>query len=218
MVQDPQQLTKHGKSKTAPVVYSLSSSSSDESSSPSTPSELQLTTERFAGTGGGFFATLAPISKPKDRPSKRAVAYQKKKFERHLQELRDHAALSLIQPCSPEDVLKARYLHMLGSDHPGRQPMSILGTWIQSIPSRIGTNRMLDLAVEFFINSHDVYRDETYSKRRLARASKAKALRELQLEVLNSATQSEPSYETILATKTHYAAEVRFDNDGHNLS
>lgn len=208
VVQDPQQLTKHGKSKTAPIVYSLSSSPSDESSPSSTPSDLQLTTERFASSGGGIFATLAPISK-KDKPSKRAAAYQKKKFEAHLQELRNHAALSLIQPCSPEDVLKARYLHMLGSEKDlGTQPMSILGTWIQSIPSRIGTNRMLDLAVEFFINSHDVYRDETYSKRRLARASKAKALRELQLQVLESAAQTAPSYETILATKTHYAAEA----------
>ena len=65
---------------------------------------------------------------------------------------------------------------------------------------------MIDLAVEFFVDSHAVYIDETLSKRKLARASKAKALKELQLSVLN--TQQGPSYEVLLATKMHYAAEV----------
>ena len=65
---------------------------------------------------------------------------------------------------------------------------------------------MLDLAVEFLVNSYAVYWDETHSKRKMASATRAKALRELQLVVLNA--QSKPSYEVLLATKLHYAAEV----------
>ncbi len=65
---------------------------------------------------------------------------------------------------------------------------------------------MLDLATEFVINSHAVYFDDTYSKRKLARATKAKALRELQLVMLS--TLNKPSYDVVLATKMHYAAEV----------
>jgi hypothetical protein len=65
---------------------------------------------------------------------------------------------------------------------------------------------MMDLAVEFFVNSHAVYWDDTHSKRSLAGASKEKALKELQLFVMNA--NNKPTYEVLLATKMHYAAEV----------
>lgn len=70
----------------------------------------------------------------------------------------------------------------------------------------MGSNRMLDLAVEFLVNSFDVFYDDIDSKRKLASASKSKALKELQLVVLNASNG--PSYEVLLATKAHYAAEV----------
>jgi hypothetical protein len=85
--------------------------------------------------------------------------------------------------------------------------LSILGTWIQSIPSRVGSNPMLDFAVEFLIDSHAVYWDDSYSKRQVASATKSKALRELQLAVSQSQTRN--TYEMVLATKMHYAAEVK---------
>jgi hypothetical protein len=66
---------------------------------------------------------------------------------------------------------------------------------------------MLDNAVEFLVNSHAAYRDGMLSKRKVARLTKAKALRELQLVVLN--TQGRPTYDVLLATKMHFAAEVR---------
>jgi hypothetical protein len=127
-------------------------------------------------------------------------------FEAHLQHLQEESALVSVRPSSPETTLIARYIDMLGSQSPGKQPLSILGTWVQSIPSRIGSSRMLDLAAEFLINSYSTYRDDTHSKRKLARATKAKALRELQLIVLSA--QTAPKYEVLLATKMHYAAEV----------
>jgi hypothetical protein len=205
-VQDPNQLTKHGKSKVTPIVYTLDASEEDCGSSVSTPSDLHMTTTREAEDGQGLFQTLAPVSRRRFGISKKAAAHQKRKLELYLQHLQAESAITTIKPSSLETTLIARYIHMLGSDSAENQPLSILGTWVQSIPSRIGSNKMMDLAVEFFVNSYAVYLDDTYSKRSLASASKGKALKELQLFVFNAHNQ--PTYEVLLATKMHYAAEV----------
>lgn len=208
VVQDPNQLTKHGKSRVAPKIYSLDSTEQESSSTVSMPSDLHITTEREAENGQGFFQTLAPLSRRKTGASRKALAHQRKKLELYLQELLAESAISAIKPSSSETTLISRYINMLGSQSGDLQPLSILGTWIQSIPARIGSNKMMDLAVEFFINSFDVFYNDTYSSRNLARASKEKALKELQLFVLN--THNKPTYDVVLATKMHYAAEVRF--------
>ncbi|KAI4617054.1 uncharacterized protein J4E87_008567 [Alternaria ethzedia] len=124
----------------------------------------------------------------------------------HLQKLREESPLVPYQPSSPETTLISRYIGVLGPEPAGRQPFEVLGTWIQSIPSRIGSNKMLDLAVQFFVDSHATYRDDMHSKRKVARASKAKALKELQLAVMN--TDNKVTYDILLATKLHYAAEA----------
>jgi hypothetical protein len=206
VVQDPQQLTKHGKSKTAPVIYTLDSVEGNEMATVSEPSDLHITTEREAENGQGFFQTLAPLSKRRAATTKKYTAQQRKKLEQYLQQLQAEAAISSIKPSCPETTLIARYIEMIGTGNTGKQPLAVLGTWVESIPSRIGSNRMMDLAVEFFVNSHAVYWDDTHSKRSLAGASKEKALKELQLFVLN--TNKKPTYEVLLATKMHYAAEV----------
>jgi hypothetical protein len=206
VVQDPNQLTKHGKSKVVPVIYALDSSEKIECSTVSTASDLHITTEREAENGQGVFQTLAPILKRKPVTSRRSVILQRRKLGLYLQHLQAEAAISSIIPTSPETTLIARYIDMIGKERTGNQPLSILGTWIESIPSRIGSNRMMDLAVEFFVNGHAVYCDNTHSKRILASASKEKALKELQLFVLNA--NNKPTYEVLLATKMHYAAEV----------
>ena len=138
--------------------------------------------------------------------SRKASTYQKRKLALYLQQIQAESALAAIKPLSSETTLIARYIRMLGSKSAAKQPLSILGTWIQTVPSRVGHNRMMDLAVEFFVNSFDVFWNDTYSGRNVARASKEKALKELQLFVLD--TQNKPTYEVILATKMHYAAEV----------
>jgi hypothetical protein len=165
-------------------------------------------TERRAENDQGSFSTLAPISKPKAQMSKKKIKSQKRALEAYLQNLQEDTTVVLYQPSSEESNLIARYIGMLGSESLDKQPISILGTWIQSIPSRIGSNQMLDLAIEFMINSHAAFRDGMHSKRKIARVSKAKALRELQLVVLKS--QGSPAYDVLLATKMHFAAEVSF--------
>jgi hypothetical protein len=209
-MQDPNQLTKHGKSREPPVVYSFSPSEEMETPSSSTSSELRITTERQAGDGQGFFQTLAPTSKSKPRQSKKKINQQQRALEAYLQHLKEESAIIPYQPSSPETTLIARYIGMLGPDLSGKQPFAILGTWIESIPSRIGQSRMLDLAAEFLVNSYAAYRDGMHSKRGLAKATKAKALKELQLVVLDA--QNQPTYDVLLATKMHFAAEVGFHN------
>ncbi|KAH5170353.1 hypothetical protein HBI25_006070 [Parastagonospora nodorum] len=211
VVEDPNQLTKHGRAKVAPVIHTLEDAEESMLSSTSTPSNLHVTTERDAGNGQGFFQTLAPLSKRKAALSRKAVAQQRRKLELYIQHLQAEAALSIIKPSCPETTLIARYINMVGPENVDYQPLSILGTWIQSIPSRIGSNRMMDLAVEFFVNSFDVYWDDTHSKRNLAIASKEKALKELQLFVFNA--NNRPTYDVLLATKMHYAAEAMLGLD-----
>jgi hypothetical protein len=206
VVQDPNQLTKHGRSKTSPLVYTLDVPNESNSASSSKTSELRVTTERVVGNGNGIFRTLASVSlTSKARPSMKAEAYQRRKLLVYLRRLQSGSSISPT-PSSPETTLITRYIDMISVGPVNYKPLYILGTWIDSIPSRIGSNRTLDLAVEFLINSYSVYWDNSYSKRRLAEATKAKALSALQLAVVE--TQDCPSYDVVLATKTHYAAEV----------
>ena len=168
--------------------------------------ELKLSTQRKAEFGSGTFQTLTSVSVAKIRSSKEMAVRRKKALGAHLQHLHQEASLALVRPSSAESTLIARWVEMLGLAPANSRPLSILGTWIQSIPSRIGSNPMLDLAVEFLINSHAVYWDASYSKRQVASATKSKALKELQLAVSQSQTHN--TYELVLATKMHYAAEV----------
>jgi hypothetical protein len=199
-------LTKHGKSKTTPITYSLTSSGEDAGLSSTKSLDLRVTTERHAEDGQGCFQTLAPGSKFKSHASKKKINKQQRALEAYLRTLREETALVSYQPSSPETTLIARYVGMLGPDPTGKQPFEILGTWIQSIPSRIGSNRMLDLAVEFLVDSYGTFRDDMHSRRKVAKASKAKALKELQLVVMSA--DNKPTYDVLLATKLHYAAEV----------
>lgn len=209
-MQDPNQLTKHGKSKVADFVYALDSPEdiSSKSNSPDHTTSLafRVSTQRKAETGSGTFQTLAPIAVVKNRPSKKAVAQRRRALDAYLRRLQLESSLSLIKPSSAESILVARWIDMLGSGPMDCMPLSILGTFILSIPSRIGLNAMLDVAVEFLIDSHAVYWDDSYSKRQAAATTRSKALKELQLAV--SEESSRNTYEVALATKMHYAAEA----------
>jgi hypothetical protein len=205
VVEDPNQLTKHGKSKTAPLVYALDGNNENNDSSDLLSSDMRVTAERAADSGSGVFQTLTPVSVSKVRSSKKAEAYQRKRLHAYLQRLQ-FGSLNTHKPWSPETSLITRYIDMVGSGPVGYKPLSILGTWVESIPSRMGYNRTLDLAIEFLLDSYSVFWDDIYSKRRLAESTKAKALAELQLAVVK--TPGTPSYDVVLATKTHYAAEV----------
>jgi hypothetical protein len=206
VVQDPNQLTKHGKPRVAPVVHALETSEKNGNPVISTPSDLCITTKREAEIGHGLFQTLTPTSRRRFGVPSKTTSQRRKKLEAYLQRFQVNSAITNIRPSCSETTLITRYIDMLGPHNAENQPLSILGTWIQSIPSRIGSNTMMDFAVEFFFNSFTVYWNDSFSSRNLANKSKNKALKELQAFVFNASNR--PTYDVVLATKIHYAAEA----------
>ncbi|KAF2678869.1 hypothetical protein K458DRAFT_422755 [Lentithecium fluviatile CBS 122367] len=215
VAEDPTQLSKQGKPMKAPVIYPVvtwettdlgSFDTSSVSSKTSSSEDLRLTTERGADDGKGVFLTLAIASKDKPKGIRKPTPQQRKKLENHLNRLRELAHLTSYRPSSPESTLAARYLSILGPQPLKHQSLAMLGSWIETIPSRIGSSAVVDLAVEYLINSVSVLCNDSFSNRRVALASKARALKQLQLIVSNETTRA--TYDTALAMKMHFVAEI----------
>ena len=216
-------MTRYGRSMAASVIYPLSSSqASDESSTPGsesvsspdlaiarTPdlSDLHLRGSMIAADGRGVFQTLAPVKVKTRKPSKKVESYQKKRCQAHLLRLQQEASLVSHRPSSPDTRLIAMFIDLFRSDSTNYQPLFTLGDWVTSIPSRIGSTPVVTMAAEFFIHSFDLYRNKTHLSQILALRTKSKDLKDIQLSVL--ATQQHPTYDLVIATKLHYAAEVR---------
>lgn len=214
MLEDPTQLSKHGRPKVAPVIYPLGASQEPNVSSaaPDAPSALsplppssivlRQRTGRNADTGQGVFMTLSVLQRDSIKVKKRGT----EKLQVHLREL-DAILLNKPRQFLPSPTaLAARYLDILGSRPPEEQPFAILGSWVESIPSRIGKSAVVDLAVEYLVESFIVYRHPSFSGQRKALATKAKAIKELQLAVRNE--NERRSYNLAVATKIHFMAEV----------
>ncbi|KAF1979036.1 hypothetical protein BU23DRAFT_448317 [Bimuria novae-zelandiae CBS 107.79] len=220
VAEDPTQLSKHGKPKVAPAVYPLEASHEPDVSptpitSPSTSLNLlsstalplRQNTGRDAESGDGVFMTLSIPTHEKSKVWKRATAQQRKKLQLHLNQLQDATALlAPRQFVTSQTALASRYLHLLGSWPAHEQPFAILGTWTESMPARIGKSSAVDLAVEYLINSLDVYREPSFSGHRTALVTKARALKELQLAIGDEKTRR--SYDVAIATKIHMMAEI----------
>jgi hypothetical protein len=138
---------------------------------------------------------------------KKTTPQQRRRLQLHLDRLQDVAmSMPLRQFVTSQTALAARYLNLLGSRPTEEQPFAILGSWVESIPSRIGKSPAVDLAVEYLIDSFEVYRDPSFSTKSEAMATKSRALRELQLIIGNERTRK--SYDAAIATKIHFMAEV----------
>jgi hypothetical protein len=214
-MQDPNQMTKYGKSMVPPVIYPLESLRTcntlfapGPATVPSATlaparipalSHLHLIGEMIAEDGQGVFQTLTPI---KVKKTPKTVRLYKRTHQAHLHRLQQESSLVLHRPSSPETKLVATFIDLLHNNFKGPQPLLILGNWISSIPSRIGPSQMVAMAAQFFVHSFDASRDASHSNRTLALQTKGKALKELQLGVL--AAQQYPTYDLLLATKLHY--------------
>jgi hypothetical protein len=184
------------------------SSHSSDSTSADTPasSVLQLKGGMVAEDGQGVFQTLGPVRAKTKRPSKKADYYQRRRVQAHLLRLQREES-SLTSPLSsPDTKLAAVFVDLLQPKSEAYQPLFALGEWVSTVPSRIGSNRVVTLAAEFFVYSSEAYYNGSHSKRIRALQTKSKALRELQLSVLRA--QQHSTYDLLLATKLHYAAEV----------
>lgn len=205
---------------TTSVVYPLNpSQNSDESSTPdsasiSSPdvamvdsSDLHLRGGMIASDGRGIFQTLAPMrTRPPRKVSKKIEAARKRRFQEHILRLQQETSLASHRPYSSETKIAATFVSLLHPEAAQYQQIYTLGNWVSSIPSRIGHSPVVTMAVEFLIHCFDVHRNRSHSSLELALRTKAKALKELQLSVL--ASQQCPTYNAVIATKLHYAAEV----------
>lgn len=225
-MQDPSQMTRYGRSLANSVMYPMVSSPSREDvstpdlSTVSPPgsttapkaatSDLVLRGGMVASDGRGVFQTLAPIRMSPRKVSKKAEAYQRRRCREHLLRLQEEVSLVSHRPFSSETKLAAMFVNILDSSSDQHQHIFTLGNWVLSIPARIGSSPVVTMAAEFFVHSFEVHRDRNHSNHMLALRTKSTALKELQLSVL--ASQQRPTYDLMIATKLHYAAEVLDQN------
>lgn len=209
MREDPNHFSGHGKAKRAPLVYPLNSSNENTASNSSFSSSLKLATEKEVGVGNGVFQTFTLRSKQRrDSNQQLTLTRSTSPSKTGLSSSLDIPWYTIpFQPICPATRLAARYIHMLGPQILELNPLSIHGSWIESIPSRIGSSPVLDLAVEFAVNAFETYGDRCFSKQKTALISRSKALKALRKGL--SVQQEIPSYDILLATKMHSYAEVR---------
>jgi hypothetical protein len=215
VAEDPVRLSKQGRSTEPPIIQSipawgdissgLSTSQSPTSSSDSL-GELQMTSGRVADDDNGTFMTLAVLPSHAPTSISKRTAHQRKKLQHYLNRLRESPGISLLQPSCLDSKLRTRYLDVLGRRPLKDQPFLIVGSWIESIPSRIGTSPVVDLAIEYLADCYAVYRNTSYSTRITALATKSRALKQLQLQVSDDRTRA--TWNTALAMKIHFMAEV----------
>lgn len=215
-------MTRYGRSMTNSVIYPLGSyQGSDESSTPDSASissldvkmvdtsDLHLRGGMIASDGRGIFQTLAPMKMRSRKVSKKVEAFQRRRCHEHLLRLQQEKSLTSHRPLSSETTIAATFVSILRPDLEQYQQIFTLGNWLSSIPSRVGHSAVVTMAAEFFVHSFDVHRNRSHTNYTLALRTKAKALKELQLSVL--ASQERPTYDLVIATKLHYAAEVMID-------
>jgi hypothetical protein len=217
-------MTKYGKSTTTPIIYPLDFSQSAQAPSlpyapsPGTPSRRSSTPKVTGGTSvdDGKLTFQALTSGKVTKATKRSTISQERTLYDQMRRLQQNKSLRLRQPLSSEAELSSMFIKALRTQNGVHQPLLTLGDWIISMPSRVGLSRAVTMAAEFFIHSYGVFCNETHSKRTLALQTKGKALKELQSCIIMT---QQPTYELLLATKLHYAAEVSTMQDNqHSLT
>lgn len=94
---------------------------------------------------------------------------------------------------------------MIGPQSQGDNPFTIHGSWLNSIPSRLGCSQAFDSAVEYAVDSFALFTDKSFSARNKASASRGKALRNLRLALTDV---EETGLDILLAIKMHFHGEV----------
>ena len=154
---------------------------------------LQLRTSRVADAGSGIFQTFRIGVGKQVRP------------ERHLTSSVNPTPSRALS--SPQSILVARFGATMGYDHPNKHAMQILGCWSDFIPSRIGSDATLDLAVRYLISSSEAFRLPQANISQLARATAVQATASLRALVANTARTHVVEDSLLLATVCHWISE-----------
>lgn len=193
VVEDPNQFSSYGKAKVTPLVYPIASYEHSKSISTSGPKLALVEAAEDEKNSSQISRNSRQPSSSLPLPRTSIISCTSSRSD-----------LSLLQPSSPESVLTARFIHLLGPHPQNPGPFVIDGLWAESIPARIGHSHVFDLALEFAINSFNFYRHATFSARKVAVVSRGKALKALRLEL-----QKILSFDVLLAIQMHFHSEVR---------
>ena len=85
---------------------------------------------------------------------------------------------------SVDALLAQRFLAMLGSSPAGNDPFQVIGPLLRSLVPRIGSNKLIDLAASYAIDSHIAFRRPGEAETNLAQVSGARAMRLLRANLL----------------------------------
>lgn len=106
--------------------------------------------------------------------------------------------------CSSQTRLLSRWAAVMGSDAPEFNPLQIFGSWAQAIPPRVGTDPVLDLAVQYFVHSGEMYRLDVSSNGNPARKTGQEALKSLRQATMARSIDGH----LLLAVHLHFLAEI----------
>ncbi|KAF2649075.1 hypothetical protein K491DRAFT_783599 [Lophiostoma macrostomum CBS 122681] len=197
--EDPNQFTGHGKPKTAPIILPLRDLRNPEtrlwrpdscSTSENDVADTSIVSVAQEGTvvgpqttfgGAGDFLLLPRI-------------YQE--WRRTIPTL-----LS-----GTDDTLAARFIAMTGVQAPDLSPTSVHNSWIESVPSRIGSSSVLDAAVEYAVNSFACFANNNEAMKKVALVSRSRALKELRKSLTDG--RATDRYDVLIATRLHAYAEI----------
>lgn len=158
--------------------------------------------EKQAGSGHGVFQTFALVRRDKCT-EKRLARIKSAEVREGVQVL---SALNSPSRSPSPDPLIARCMYIFGPFTWTPDSRAIHGTWLDAVPSRIGHSRVLDLAVEYALDSVAQYKDRSYSAQKACLVSRSKALKALREGI--EKVGGRPMYDIMLATKLHAMAEV----------
>ncbi|KAH7120861.1 hypothetical protein B0J11DRAFT_581627 [Dendryphion nanum] len=203
VIEDPTEFSGHGKARVAPLVVPLMS----HDKSPNLGSGFILKIEEEGGDVAETPASRAitPISRPSSSARKAQKVKVRSRGSECLMAALSRNSLTMIRPLSAESTLTARFIHMLGPQSQDDNPWLIHGSWVTSVPSRIGCSRAFDLAVEYSIDSFDYYIDRKVALQNTAIATRGKALKALRLALQDAGG---PTLDIILAIKMHFHGEL----------
>lgn len=108
---------------------------------------------------------------------------------------------------SADSILLARWRVAIGEETPALSPFSVFGSSVAFIPSRIGTDPVLDSAVRYFVDSVDIVLRNRRIGGAPTSASGEQALRALR----NAIAAGKIDGNILLAVKLHFVAELVVD-------
>ncbi|KAF2097766.1 hypothetical protein NA57DRAFT_76574 [Rhizodiscina lignyota] len=169
---------------------------------------LSLRSYARAESGVGIFQTFAPVDistcdEEASRASKRSRLDSPHSWSQDV--VRPPVPQAPL--CSPTTNLAAQWIFMIGPVPPTEDPLSIFGSFMRLVPTRLGRTPALDAAVACFLSSYSAYRQQSLERFEAARSSNAKAVRYLRVALQDGKSRPNP-LDLLITTKLLSSLEL----------